>query len=88
MSIYAVILKQPAPPAWEKIEETWPDHHYFLSKTAAFVAVAGISTTEQLREVIGVNDTQRINGVVIEIASYNGYGDTSFKEWLGKAQEV
>lgn len=55
MSLYAVILKQPDAVAWEKIRERWPDYHYFLSETAAFVAATGISTTEQIRDEIGLN---------------------------------
>lgn len=88
VSIYAVILKQPDAVAWEKIRERWPDYHYFLSETAAFVAVAGISTIEQIRDEIGLNSTQRINGVLVEVLTYGGYSDTALGAWLKKAQEV
>ena len=89
MSVYVIILKEPKTEVWEQVRETWPNHHYILSDTAAFVAPAGISLIGQVCDRLGINDVQKnANGVVLEITAYQGYSDTALGEWLTKAREV
>ena len=89
VSTYAIILKEPLPAVWKKVQEQWPDRHYVLNECAAFVSPSGISTEEQVCAILGINSEAENNGLVIEVThSYQGYADTGFVQWLRKARDA
>ena len=85
MSVHAVILNAPNAYAWNCVRERWP-RHYFLSDTVAFVAPDElISLNRDIAEALGMNDANRVLGVVLDVGSSTyGYNSPALWEWLGK----
>ena len=86
MTIYAIILNEPNDSAWEAVRENWPNHHHILTDQIAFIAVPEdkLTLTDDIAEPIGLNESKKIRGLVIEAEHRAGFNDSSLVEWLGK----
>ena len=84
MTIYAIVLNEPDDTAWERVKSQWPHHHYIVADCLAFLAPEGPILTEEIAETVGMNDDDAITGVVIEVASYNGFNKPGLWEWARK----
>ena len=84
MSIYLVALNEPSKLAWETIQTNWPAHHLLLTDHLAFMAPDEPALTSTIAETIGMNDEEKVLGIVVELGNKSGYNQTSLNEWLSK----
>ena len=84
MSIYAIILNEPDPQAWSKVEREWPDRHYILTENVAFVAPERTTISAKIAESVGINSDAEVLGFVVELNRYDGYNDSALWEWTEK----
>ena len=89
MSIYLVALNQPDKGAWERLKAEWPKpRHYLLTDQLAFVAPEEILLTEDITDIVGMNDEHDVTGFVVEMeyGTINGWNRQALWEWLRKNQ--
>ena len=86
MSTYAVYLDEPNEGVWDTVKAKWPGRHYILDDRMAFVAPAGITTSAQVSEAVGICEDQQLLGVVIDCSRYSGFNRHDLWEWLDKAR--
>ena len=89
MSIYLVALNQPDEGAWERLKDARPEsRRYVLTDRLAFVAPEEILLTEEVGEIVGMNDEHEVTGIVTEIQydTINGWNRQAVWEWLRKHQ--
>ena len=86
MSIYLVALNEPDEDSWKRLKDAWPNRHYALTDRVAFVAPDGITLTEEVGELIGINNEHEVLGLVAEIQydAINGWNKQGLWEWLRK----
>ena len=89
MSIYLVALNQPDEGAWERLKAEWPkSRRYVLTDRLAFIAPEEITLTEDIGEIVGMNEEHHVTGFVAEIQydAINGWNRQAIWEWLQKHQ--
>ena len=89
MSIYLVALNEPNEGAWKRLQNRWPKpHRYVLTDRLALVAPEEIMLTEDVRDVVGMNDEHEVTGFVAEIQhnTIDGWNRQALWEWLRKNQ--
>lgn len=84
MTIYAIVLNEPNEAAWRQVKSEWPDRHYIVTDSLAFVAPEGFILTEDIAEAIGMDERGGVTGVVIEVTSYSGFNKPGLWEWARK----
>ena len=87
MSIYLVALNQPDEGAWERLKAEWPKSRYYvLTGRLAFVAPEEVMLTEDIGEIVGMNDKHEVSGIVTEVQydTINGWESADGMEWLRK----
>ena len=85
MSPYLIALNEPNAWAWKQLQNTWPQQHYILTPTLAFVALEESATTGDVTSALGINAEKQILGLVANTTSgLNGYNKSAIIEWLGK----
>ena len=86
MSIYLIALNDDSPDEWGTLKKSWPNRHYILTNRLAFVAPEGISLTEDIGEILGIDEEGDITGLVIEWQEpCYGYNKKALWEWTKKA---
>ena len=85
-TLYLVVLRQPNPDIWKRIKEEWPEHHFILDTRSAYIALESVLLTDDLAEKIGMNEKEKVAGVVVEIAEINGWISKKLWEWIRKVQ--
>ena len=64
----AIALNEPNAGAWKRLQDRWPKpHRYVLTDRLALVAPEEIMLTEDVRDVVGMNDEHEVTGFVAEI---------------------
>ena len=89
MSIYLVALNQPDEDTWERLKAKWPEsRRYVLTDRLAFVATEELMLTEDICEIVGMNEEHDVTGFVAEIQydTINGWNRQAVWEWLRKHQ--
>ncbi len=88
MSTYAIILsREPSQYVWNKIKEYWESSHYILSDRIAFIVSKDPTiTTTKISDMIGMESSQKINGIVLQVSHFNGYEAVDLWEWFEKFQ--
>lgn len=89
MSIYLVALNRPDEGAWERLKAKWPkSRRYLLTDRLAFVAPEEAVLTEDIGEIVGMNEEHDVTGFVAEIQydNINGWNRQAIWEWLRKHQ--
>ena len=89
MSIYLVALNRPDEDAWERLKAKWQKpRRYLLTDRLAFVAPEEITLTEDIGEIVGMNEEYDVTGFVAEIQydNVNGWNRQAIWEWLRKHQ--
>ena len=91
MTVYLVALTGKDDEAWTKIKAEWPERHYMISDTLAFVSVSpnGVSAPSSICERIGINAAAgNALGLVLRInlSALAGTLPTPAVDWLREAQ--
>lgn len=89
MTVYLVVLEHPDKKAWQRLKDEWPKpRHYILTEQIAFVAPEQSVLTEDVGDIVGMNEAHEVSGVVTEVmyTTINGWALQSVWEWLRKHQ--
>ena len=89
MSIFLVALNEPNAGAWERLKAEWPKpRSYILTDRLAFVSPEEPVLTEDVGDIVGMNDEHDVTGFVTEIqyGAINGWNRQALWEWLRKMQ--
>lgn len=76
MLVYFVIGDSPELTA--KVASEYPDHH--MEITGGWLVAAEKKTAADVAESLGMNNTDKINGIVVLASSYYGYYSNSLWE--------
>ena len=89
MSIHAILLREPNQQIWNRVRREWPVN-YVVSDSIGFIASHdAVTLNRDIAEKLGMNDGERLAGVVVEINdNWFGYHTRDLWEWLSKAQYV
>ena len=88
-TIYLICLENPAPDVLRAIRTTWPNSHFVLNDTQAFIAEdesAGIVVSKSVYDRLAAAVGGSVTGFVMPVSSYFGHQDPRLWEWLGRAQ--
>ena len=83
MEKYLVVLNEPNDAIWERVRQNWPNH-YILTPRVAVVATESITVAEQIAERLGMNNTEKVFGIVSRMNEYFGFNTPSLWDWLHK----
>ena len=82
MPIFAVMLDEENPEAWENVRSNWPaPHHHILDTRVAYVK-DDTKLTAEVADTVGIG--KDIPGMVIQADYKYGFTSASLVEWLEK----
>lgn len=84
--IYAIILHEPDPAVWEKVETTW-EASYTLTSTVAFVRDPK-RTTKEISKELQPSDDRLLVVFDLSRCSYSGLSYSELWEWFAKARRA
>ena len=84
MSIYAIVLTDPDDGAWAAVRKEWPNASIFFTDRIAFINVKKRTTTLEVSELVGMESTKKVNGIVVEADTISGWAPSSLGEWIEK----
>jgi len=68
-----------------KVQSEYPEYHYEI--VGGWVVAADKKTASDVAESLGMNATDKINGIVVQATSYNGYYSNSLWEKIALWRE-
>lgn len=67
----------------DRVQQTFPNGaHYPLQTPGAWLVAADHPLPAEVANRLGMNDQEKVGGIVIPISNYNGYYDPSVWDWL------
>ena len=89
--IYLVALTEQDADVWTKIKSEWPERHYIINETLAFVSISpnGVSAPSSICERVGINaEMGKALGLVLRVnpSALAGALPTPAVDWLREAQ--
>lgn len=86
MSVFPIALVDPDKSAWRKLRDEWPNRHYVLSSRMAFVAPEGISTAQDIGDLVGIStEAEAPAGIVVPLDSHSGVLQSGAVDWIKAA---
>ena len=85
MSIYAVFLNEPDKSAWNRLKAEWPKpRHFIVTDQLAFIAPKKGATTEDVGDIVGMNEDHTVSGIVTKVnfSTINGWNRQAVWQWL------
>ncbi|MDE0308810.1 MAG: hypothetical protein OXI60_03120 [Acidiferrobacterales bacterium] len=87
MTTFAIILSEPTPDDWEKLKQFPASSYYIVDDRVAFFSGKNVDLTAEISDMVGMNDDEKITGIVISVEWYDGWHNNTLWEWLARKEK-